>query len=295
MPHSGSISAMKQYRKILDEGEHLLITHAWGQSPTTLYNLAIKALRQNAVPVYILSRKNFGLKSVVIFFRNHGLSVTIVGKDVGEVRMLLIQCEDRDRLMEVETQRAVEFDFGANHYKANVGDAVFSKTGLDNGSRLLLETFLSQERDSIARKVTIGDLGSGWGAISLILRSECPNARIIAIENEPGALSAARANLEHCENVDLVAADLTKSNEQALQHMAGSLDYVVSNFSFHISEQERDNFFCNVASLLKSTGAIYCVAEGRFRSQFRKSASAYLRPVQVIEKERYQVISSVLI
>ncbi len=69
------------------------------------------------------------------------------------------------------------------------GDGVFSKSGLDAGSLLLIET-LSMAPDAI-----FCDLGCGWGAVSAFIAKEFPNIRIYASDVNPRAVQLARRNL----------------------------------------------------------------------------------------------------
>lgn len=66
---------------------------------------------------------------------------------------------------------------------------VFSREGIDRGTRLLLETARIQEGASIL------DLGSGWGAVAVALAVAC-GARPTCVEQNARAAELCSANLE---------------------------------------------------------------------------------------------------
>ena len=94
----------------------------------------------------------------------------------------------------------------ARHFEATVngltlqfatGDGVFSKSALDEGSHLLLETALkhnSLTEDSWPEKAKIADLGCGWGAISCFLAALAPQTTIFGCDINERAVAFAHQN-----------------------------------------------------------------------------------------------------
>lgn len=74
------------------------------------------------------------------------------------------------------------------------------------------------------------DLGTGSGAIALSLATEVPHARVIAVENSPGAFVWATENVRRIapDGVRLVFADLAVLLD-AVPELEGAVDVVVSN------------------------------------------------------------------
>jgi release factor glutamine methyltransferase len=71
------------------------------------------------------------------------------------------------------------------------------------------------------------DLGTGSGALALALAAEVPHARVVGVENSPGAFIWARENLRRTgvANARMVFADLA----DALPDLDGRVSVVVSN------------------------------------------------------------------
>ncbi|MDE2971883.1 MAG: peptide chain release factor N(5)-glutamine methyltransferase, partial [Acidobacteriota bacterium] len=93
----------------------------------------------------------------------------------------------------------------------------------------LVETALARFPETSPVPPRIADVGCGSGAIALALASRLPAACVIAIDNAPGALGLAAANIRRCNlgsRVRLVRGDL-------LAHFdAGTLDGVVANLPY---------------------------------------------------------------
>jgi release factor glutamine methyltransferase len=111
-----------------------------------------------------------------------------------------------------------------------LGDWDFRRLTLKTDERALVprpETEIVVERclELLADVDTphVADVGTGTGAIALALKHERPDARVVATEASPDALSLARENAEANElDVTFVAGDL-------LTGLEGPFDLVVSN------------------------------------------------------------------
>jgi release factor glutamine methyltransferase len=75
------------------------------------------------------------------------------------------------------------------------------------------------------------DLGTGSGAIALVIADEHPGARVVALDSSPGALELARENAEACGmEIELHHADFRDP-------IAGAFDLVVSNPPYVLPEE----------------------------------------------------------
>lgn len=97
-------------------------------------------------------------------------------------------------------------------------------------TELLVDWALTVIRD-VPSPVVV-DLCTGTGAIALAIAADRPDARVIAVEREPGALAWARRNLEtHLEAggtaVELRGGDLT--DPRLLYDLDGRVDLVTAN------------------------------------------------------------------
>lgn len=264
---------MLDYKKLLkkyDSRHTNFVKHEWGQNEFALYNLVVKIWNKISVgdKIVIISYKHFGIKSSVNFFIEQGIPCSIVGK--GPENLRLVECEkvaDKE-LPLIEFRRNIEFDFREKKYQVDVGEAVFSKTGLDLGTRFLLDFFFEKEID--LNNKAVADFGSGWGAISIILANEFSKSKITAFEKDEASFEATKNNLENYQNVSVINADLTKINFPVFIEGKGQFDCIISNPPFHSTLKDKELIFENAFNLLKRKGELFFVVENSFAPRFIK-------------------------
>lgn len=86
-----------------------------------------------------------------------------------------------------------------------VDRGVFSKGGLDFGTRLLIESFRAPDVEGL-----IGDVGCGWGPIGITLASEYNDKKIVMVDINERAVELAKRNARNnnVKNVDIFQNDL---------------------------------------------------------------------------------------
>ncbi len=284
---------MKYYQDILralPKERYIYIEHEWGQTGVSVYNQIVSVWPR--VPeggsIFLFTRKAYGLKSMLTVIRKQGLHPVVVWKGEGDIRLVHLVKDNSDDLVPITEGRTATFFFAGKEYIVHIDDAIFSKNGLDEGTRFLLDTFLQSVR-GIHNTTMIGDLGAGWGAISLILATEFPYATILAYEKEVGSYAACQKNVATYPNIILVQEDVTDTTAPSVRESYGKCDYIVSNFSFHVNARDREQFFETVHKLLRPNGEIFFVTEGRFVSRFEDTAKMFLDITDVRTCKRYTV------
>src|SRR3989344_570733 len=176
---------MVDYKKLLKEydSRHTnFIKHEWGQNKNALYNLVAKVWNKISVgdKIVITSYKHFGVKSSVNFLKERGITCSIVGK--GPENLRLVECEKTsdENLSLIKVERAIEFDFRGKKYRVDVGEAIFSKTELDEGTKFLLEVFFEKEIDLNNKEVAI--LARAGAQSLLFLRTNFPKAELLLLK-----------------------------------------------------------------------------------------------------------------
>lgn len=108
---------------------------------------------------------------------------------------------------------------------------VFAHGGLDDGTRLLLETL--PEVLGARKPASALDLGCGAGVLGAALLVACPDLRLTQTDTNALALTAARETLQaNGLTADTIASD-------GLSGVEGRFDLLVSNPPFHIDHRER--------------------------------------------------------
>lgn len=125
---------------------------------------------------------------------------------------------------------------------------VFSKLGLDFGSRLLIESILNHK----ARKVL--DLGCGYGPIGIILSYFWSEATILGIDINERAVKLANKNakLNNINNFHAVYGD-------GIGELAEKFDLIVTNPPIRAGKKVIYSFFTEAADKLNDNGSLVFV------------------------------------
>jgi 16S rRNA (guanine1207-N2)-methyltransferase len=86
-------------------------------------------------------------------------------------------------------ERIVRFEDGGRAYRFRTAAGVFSRGGVDRGTRLLLEAA------DVGGARTILDLGCGYGPLGIVLAGRAPAARVTLVDVNPRAVALAAANI----------------------------------------------------------------------------------------------------
>ncbi|HEV2440498.1 MAG TPA: class I SAM-dependent methyltransferase [bacterium] len=86
-------------------------------------------------------------------------------------------------------ERTIRFTDGGREYRFRTAAGVFSRGAVDRGTRLLLEAV------DPAGAGTILDLGSGYGALGIVMAARAPGARVTLVDINPRATALAAANI----------------------------------------------------------------------------------------------------
>lgn len=243
----------------------VLAEHKWDENNIAVYNKIARIWNRvgRDGKIMIVSHKNQGAERLLDFFLGKGMKPEVVGKGRGGVRLIELHKERNVEQIElIETIKPIEFNYADKEYKVYVDNAIFSKEKLDLGTEFLLKVFFESKIDLNGKK--IGDLGSGWGAISIILANEFPAITILAIEDDSTSFSVLKTNLCKCPQVEALHADLTDSESPRIVSYHESLDYIITNPPFHINDKQRNSFFINAKKLLRNNGEIFFVVENSF-------------------------------
>ncbi len=124
---------------------------------------------------------------------------------------------------------------------------VFSKAGIDDGTRLLLESLPKIRGRAL-------DLGCGWGAVGVSVGAKYPNAEIVMADVNERALALAKRNLtkNRVENALVVTSD-------AYENVSGDFDFIILNPPIRAGKAVVYSMFDGAKARLRKGGALYVV------------------------------------
>lgn len=132
-------------------------------------------------------------------------------------------------------------------------DSVFSSSGLDSGTKVLLDAVPAP-----AAAGTFLDLGCGWGPIAAVLATESPEATVWAVDVSERAVDLTARNAARLGLTNVLAL----TEDQALQKQADdqtTFDLIWSNPPVRIGKKPMQELLLKWISKLNEAGRAYLV------------------------------------
>jgi 16S rRNA (guanine1207-N2)-methyltransferase len=160
--------------------------------------------------------------------------------------------------------------------------ALFSKEGVDPGTRLLLDHI-----DRPRVRGTLVDLGCGYGVIGIALALRHADRQVVLVDSNVSAVRAARQSVElsGARNARVDMADGLSGLR------AGSAALVVSHVPLHVPEAERRRLFDQCRRVLRPGGLMWVVALASY--DVASAIAQSFGDVEVVaERSGYRVLRS---
>ncbi len=153
---------------------------------------------------------------------------------------------------------------------------VFSKHGVDYGSRLLIESFQEPEVDG-----PILDLGCGYGPIGISLAKSFPNRDILMVDINERAIALAEENIDR-NNVDnarvLISEGFAKIEE-------GNFSAIVTNPPIRAGKKVVYPMIEESATRLQAGGELWAVIQKKQGAPSFQRLLTTLFPLVTVEKK----------
>lgn len=156
----------------------------------------------------------------------------------------------------LDLRRTLQVDLRGREVSVQVSNGVFSSSKLDLGTAVLLKHAPQPPENG-----RFFDIGCGWGAISLALGFESPNAQIYAVDVNERALELTNINAKNAglNNIHtyLVEDALKELKEDELK----DIDLIWSNPPIRVGKDVLHNILLTWLPRLKVGGAAYLVVQ----------------------------------
>lgn len=171
-------------------------------------------------------------------------------------------------------EKKIEIIFKNKKYIMNTDNGVFSKRGLDFGTRTLLENVPFENL-----KGDILDFGCGYGPISIIVKDNS-RANVDGIDINLRSLKLARKNAEENRvDVNFFESDIYSS-------VTKKYDFIITNPPIRVGKEILYKILVEAKDHLKEDGEVYLVIN---KDQGAKTVAKYLENyylVSVIDKNK---------
>lgn len=171
---------------------------------------------------------------------------------------------------------SVTFAYRGHELTLETDSGVFSRTELDQGTRILINALPEELEGSVL------DMGCGYGAIGIAIKQHWPQTTVTMADINERALGLAKLNALHnrvgCETV---------ASDGFMQLSGRRYDVVITNPPIRAGKAVIYRMFADAQAALHADGRLYLVIR---KQQGAPSALNYLRTLfarcAVIEKEK---------
>ena len=157
--------------------------------------------------------------------------------------------------------RTCEFDVLGERLTFTTDAGVFSRDGLDTGTRVLLEALPEIHGRAL-------DLGCGWGPVGTVLARKYPEAEIVMTDVNSRAVELSARNLA----ANRASAQVLQGD--GFENVPGTFDFVITNPPIRAGKAAIYGMFADACDRLRPGGQLYIVIR---KQQGAPSALKYLR------------------
>lgn len=178
--------------------------------------------------------------------------------------------------------REIEFQVGDRKLRLMTDAGVFSKSEVDFGSRLLIETMV------LPAKARILDVGCGYGPIGLSAAFKCPSGHVTMVDINERAIELAAQNAERngIRNISVHQSDKLEAVQTE------KFDVVLTNPPIRAGKQTVHAIFEQAYECLNSGGALWVVIQKKqgSPSAFAKMEELFGEADEVTKDKGYRII-----
>lgn len=167
------------------------------------------------------------------------------------------------------------------HFYTDSG--VFSKKGVDFGSRVLVETAQIESSSNVL------DLGCGYGAIGIAIAKAVPNVRVVMVDVNERAVQLAKKNAQInlvSDQVDIRVSD----GFQAIEN--DTFDHILFNPPIRAGKRVIYHLFAEAKKVLCSKGSLWIVIRKQqgAASALTELQRLYPEAERVAQKKGYWIL-----
>ncbi len=171
-------------------------------------------------------------------------------------------------------EKVINVIFKNKKYIMNTDNGVFSKKGLDFGTRTLLENLPFEKL-----KGDVLDFGCGYGPIAIIVRDNS-NVSVDAIDVNLRSLKLAQ------KNAILNKVDINFFESNIYENVIKKYDFIITNPPIRVGKEILYKILVEAKNYLKENGEVYFVIN---KEQGAKSVAKYLENyylVTIVDKNK---------
>lgn len=182
-----------------------------------------------------------------------------------------------------ENRKEHTFRFLGHLFTFTTDNGVFSKTGIDQGSEILLEAVCNEGVNG-----NVLDMGCGYGTIGVVIQSLFPSVHVDCVDVNPRAVELTALNAQNNNS------DVTTYVSDGFSEVKKSFDYVITNPPIRAGKKVIYQMFIDAYAHLNDGGKLIAVIR---RKQGAESAVKKFEEIfsncEIVAKEKgYWVLKS---
>lgn len=182
-------------------------------------------------------------------------------------------------------ENTISFNMGSHSLKLTTDAGVFSKGGVDFGSKLLVQTFLDD-----AQPERILDVGCGYGTMGLMVANHFSESTVhmVDVNTRALALSERNAVTNKINNAMIYKSD-------GLNEVTEQFDAVITNPPIRAGKDVVHRILSDSYNILEHRGALYVVIQKKQgMPSAKKKMDEVFGNVAVLKKDKgYYILKSV--
>jgi len=156
-----------------------------------------------------------------------------------------------------ETKKEIykfDWNIGTDKFYFYTSNSVFSKSGVDFGSMLLIETVVKENKNT---NINILDMGCGYGPIGVVIAKLIENSNVTMADVNERALELAMMNA----NENKVENKIKILNSSAFENIKDKYDIIVTNPPIRAGKNVVFSFYEGAYEHLNDGGKLYVVIQ----------------------------------
>jgi 16S rRNA (guanine1207-N2)-methyltransferase len=237
---------------------------------------------------YLISHKKAGAdRHFKMLQTTLGDNAEVIGRGGGGFRVFMAKKTQAVAQESRSIQRTITYQVLDQSLSVSTEPSLFSKDGLDIGTRFLLETV---GRDQLLSFERLLDIGCGWGAIGITAASINQTGEVVMTDIDTRAVRLAQENANRLNLQDRVSAVATTD----IKVIPGNFDLMLSNPPFHADTPELMQLFTGMRDKLAKKGQLYFVVEKTYLKKLTDIAQNVFGKVTVVAEDpniKFSVLS----
>lgn len=161
-------------------------------------------------------------------------------------------------------KKIINYEIKNEKFEFLTDNGVFSKTKIDFGTDVMLQTFLNENKK--LENIRILDIGCGYGVVSVVLKRFFEKAKILSTDVNERALELTKENIQKNNRTD----DFEVRKSFVFDNISENFDVILSNPPIRAGKQVIFEIYEKSFFHLNKNGEFYCVIQTKHGAKSTK-------------------------